>query len=338
MKNPFGFLSPTKAPPPPIEPPPPIAPSYYEMLEQLPEAQQSMVLGQIKRLYSGLAAAGTTAYAAVSGSMTPVATVQTSTVEITPGSERKRPRLIDLTPPSDAELDAMLSEKDEYGIHHIFGNVLINHYLKKYSSPTIEVVVKELSTGPHPYYKFNAMQLLYTVFQMTGAPDAVISSVNTQFANNVPVNSGSNMPADDVIRFLNKNGVATWEVPKDLNYEAFLSVDHTKPVIIEYLCTKHKYEDDTGPDFWTIFCILFRKERLLLPFNDTSAGLILGSQFLEQDWDRLGFKNYYKTCLHNKICPVVDSRPGKTQPSSCIRELKYLNAWTIAAKTRTRVG
>ena len=124
-----------------------------------------------------------------------------------------------------------------------------------------------------------------------------------------------------------------------MTYEALLSVDHTKPIIIEYCATKHKFEDEAGPHYWPIFCILFRKERLLLPFNDTSAGLILGSQFLEQDWDRKGFKNYINTCLHNKICPVVDIRPGKANAKrSQIRELKYLKAWTIAAKTGTRVG
>ena len=329
-------MSPKKAPSPPIVPPPPVDPSYYNMLGALPVAQQFMVLGHIKRLYSGLAAAGTTTYAAAIGTMTPVATAQTSIVGVTPESDRNVRRRLDFAPPNEAALDAMLSEKDEYGIHHIFGNALINHYLKKYSSPTIEVVVKELSTGPHPYYKFNAMQLLYTVFQMTKATDAVISSVNTQFANHIPRDRGDNMPADDVIRFLNNNGVKTWEVPK-MTYEALLSVNHTKPIIIEYCATRHKFEDEDGPHYWPIFCILFRKERLLLPFNDTSAGLILGSQFLEQDWDRKGFENYVKTCLHNKICPVVDNKARKTQ-SSVIRELKYLKAWTIAAKTGTRVG
>ncbi|OEU05905.1 hypothetical protein FRACYDRAFT_257472 [Fragilariopsis cylindrus CCMP1102] len=90
MKSLFGFMSPKKAPSPPIVPPPPVDPSYYNMLGALPVAQQFMVLGHIKRLYSGLAAAGTTTYAAAIGTMTPVATAQTSIVGVTPESDRNR--------------------------------------------------------------------------------------------------------------------------------------------------------------------------------------------------------------------------------------------------------
>ena len=331
-------MSPKKAPSPPIVPPPPVDPSYYNMLGALPVAQQFMVLGHIKRLYSGLAAAGTTTYAAAIGTMTPVATAQTSIVGVTPESDRNVRRRLDFAPPNEAALDAMLSEKDEYGIHHIFGNALINHYLKKYSSPTIEVVVKELSTGPHPYYKFNAMQLLYTVLEMTGAPDAVISTVNKEREPKVPHTADNkNMPADDVIGFLTKNGVNLCKIPTK-EYEVLLGMDHQKPIIIEYIATKHKFEADDVDYHWTIFCILFRKEQLLLPFNDTSAGLILGSQFMEQRWnERHNFEYFCKNNLHNKISPVVDrkTRENRSIRSTVTRKLVFNNAWTIVTPIKS---
>ena len=326
-----NFLSPAKEP---------IAPqinqSSLEMLSQLPVAMQSRIIGQIRKAHTQNTDAST-ANDASADELTPLAaTEQTTVPDITP--DRNVRRRLNFTPSTIERLDGKLSKRKESGIFIIYGDELINYYLSTKSSPKIDVVVKELSTGPHPYYKFNAMQLLYTVLEMTGAPDAVISTVNKEREPKVPHTADNkNMPADDVIGFLTKNGVNLCKIPTK-EYEVLLGMDHQKPIIIEYIATKHKFEADDVDYHWTIFCILFRKEQLLLPFNDTSAGLILGSQFMEQRWnERHNFEYFCKNNLHNKISPVVDrkTRENRSIRSKVTRKLVFNNAWTIVTPIKS---
>ena len=166
---------------------------------------------------------------------------------------------------------------------------------------------------------------------MTGAANAVISTVNKELNGMVPITSH----CINIIGFLTRNGIETWEIPTK-DYEILLGMDHLKPIIIEYMVEKHKYEAKNVPYHWTIFCLLFRKKLLFLPFNDTSAGLVLGSAFMNQDWKRENdFERYCKANLHNKICPVVDNRIRKTK-SKCTCRLTYINAWTITTPIGVR--
>jgi hypothetical protein len=84
----------------------------------------------------------------------------------------------------------------------------------------------------------------------------------------------------DIIGFLETNGVKL--TPLANNYEKIMTMDHTSPIIIEYSVLRHSFESTDLPPSWIQFCILFKKEMLLVPFSQKGDAIDLGNQYNDQ--------------------------------------------------------
>jgi hypothetical protein len=102
-------------------------------------------------------------------------------------------------------------------------------------------------------------------------------------------------------------------------------MDHASPVIIEYSVTRHPFENLALPASWTQFCLLYKKEKLLIPFNETGSAINLGTQFTTTKWTH-DFSKYCKDCLNFRIAPVDRFIPG---PPGLVRGLNFNGAWAI---------
>jgi hypothetical protein len=128
----------------------------------------------------------------------------------------------------------------------------------------------------------------------------------------------------DVIGFLTNNGVTI--LPIIASYEAIMTMDHASPVIIEYSVTCHLYENLALPASWTQFCLLYKMEKLFIPFNEIGFAISLGTQFTNTKWTS-DFSNYCKDNLNFRIAPV--DRSNKPGPPGLVRGLHFNGAWTI---------
>jgi hypothetical protein len=97
----------------------------------------------------------------------------------------------------------------------------------------------------------------------------------------------------DIIGFLTTNGVKLKTLAN--NYENIMATDHTSPIIIEYSVLRHLFESTDLPPHWLQFCILFKKEKLLVPFNQKGEAINLGNQYNKQKWT----KDFTHYCNHN---------------------------------------
>jgi hypothetical protein len=132
---------------------------------------------------------------------------------------------------------------------------------------------------------------------------------------------------NDIIGFLTTNGVEL--TPLAIDYETIMKTDHTSPIIIEYAVTRHSFESTDLPPSWIQFCLLFKKEKLLVPFNQKSEAINLGNQFNEQKWTK-DFTHYCNTNLNYRIAPVDQAnKKGSKGPKIIVWGLKFNSAWAI---------
>jgi hypothetical protein len=74
---------------------------------------------------------------------------------------------------------------------------------------------------------------------------------------------------------------------------------------------------------------LFKKEKLLVPFNQKSEAINLGNQFNEQKWTK-DFTHYCNTNLNYRIAPVDQAnKKGSKGPKIIVWGLKFNSAWAI---------
>jgi hypothetical protein len=145
------------------------------------------------------------------------------------------------------------------------------------------------------------------------------------------IGSRKNVRTVDIIGFLKTNGVKL--TPLANNYEKIMTTDHKSPIIIEYSVTRHSFESTDLPPSWIQFCILFQKEKLLVPFNQKGEAISLGNQFNEQKWTH-NFTHYVNNNLNYRIAPIdrVD-RKGSHGSKCFIRGLHFNGAWAITMPT-----
>jgi hypothetical protein len=149
----------------------------------------------------------------------------------------------------------------------------------------------------------NGIHFLPTVLTITEAP-AEVKDLLPQLTN---IGSGKDVRTTDIIGFLTRNGVELTPLAND--YEKIMRTSLTSPIIIEYSVTRHSFESTDLPASWLQFCILFKKEKLLVPFKQKYEAINLGNQFNEQKW----MKDFTHYCHHNlnfRIAPVdrVDNK------------------------------
>jgi hypothetical protein len=109
----------------------------------------------------------------------------------------------------------------------------------------------------------------------------------------------------DIIGFLEANNVKLR--PLANNYKNIMTTDHTSPIIIEYSVMRHSFESTDLPPSWIQFCILFQKEKLLVPFNQKGDAISLGNQFNEQKWTH-NFTHYVNS--FQAIAPLTAHGKG----------------------------
>ena len=102
------------------------------------------------------------------------------------------------------------------------------------------------------------------------------------------IGSRKDVRTDDIIGFLTTNGVTI--VPLNGDYETIMTTEHDSPIIIEYSVIRHGKENPNLPISWLQFCLLFKKEKLLVPFNEVCPAIILGKQINENSW--IDFEHY----------------------------------------------
>jgi hypothetical protein len=117
------------------------------------------------------------------------------------------------------------------------------------------------------------------------------------------------------------------------NYENIMATDHASPIIIEYSVTRHMFESKELPASWLQFCILFQKEKLLVPFNQKDEAINLGNQYNKQKWTK-DFSHYCNNNLNYRIAPVdrVDKK-GSQGPKTIVWGLHFNSAWAITMPT-----
>jgi hypothetical protein len=149
--------------------------------------------------------------------------------------------------------------KKEHGLTIILG-MNINNHLK---SIKLDIRIVSVKKEPAAFYTnyVNGIHFLATVLTITDAPVAVMDLLPhlTNIGNRKDVRTV------DIIGFLKTNGVKlkAWAN----NYENIMATDHAIPFIIEYTVTRHMFESKELPTSWLQFCLLFQKEKLLVPFN-----------------------------------------------------------------------
>jgi hypothetical protein len=182
------------------------------------------------------------------------------------------------------------------------------------------VQLTQVPNTPKEQYR-NGIHFLATVLTITEATTAVMDLL----PGLQTLGHRKDVRPTDVIGFLTNNGVTI--LPINASYEAIMTtMDHTSPVIIEYSVTHHQYKNPPLPASWTQFCLLYKKEKLFIPFNETGSAINLGTHFTDTKWTS-GFSKYCKDCLNFRIAPVdCSSKPG---PPGLVRGLNFNGAWTI---------
>jgi hypothetical protein len=207
--------------------------------------------------------------------------------------------------------------KKEHGLTIIYGMDIKTH-LKSIKSDISIVVVKPEPGTPNTNY-FNGIHFLATVPTITEAP-VKVKNLLPQLTN---IGSCKDVRTTDIIGFLTTNGVELTRLPD--NYKKIMRTDHASPIIMEYSVTRHTFESTDLPTSWLQFCILFKKEKLLVPFNQKGEAISLGNEFNEQKWTH-NFNN-----LNYRIAPV--NRADNKESKNIVWGLQFNNAWAITMPT-----
>jgi hypothetical protein len=142
------------------------------------------------------------------------------------------------------------------------------------------------------------------------------------------IGSRKDVRTTDIIGFLTTNGIELTPLTND--YKTIMRTNHASPIIIEYSVTRHSFESTDLPAHWLQFCILFQKEKLLVPFNQKGHAISLGNQFNEQKWTH-NFTHYVNNNLNYRIAPV--NRADNKESKVIIWDLNFNGAWAITMPT-----
>jgi hypothetical protein len=166
--------------------------------------------------------------------------------------------------------------KKEHGLTIILG-MNINNHLKLIKSDLRILIVKPEPGTSNTNYA-NGIHFLAMVLTITEAT-AEVTDLLPQLTN---IGSRKDVRTTDIIGFLTTYGVELTRLSD--NYETIMRTNHASSIIIEYSVTRHPFESTDLPTSWLQFCILFQKEKLLIPFNQKGDAINLGNQFNEQKW------------------------------------------------------
>jgi hypothetical protein len=212
--------------------------------------------------------------------------------------------------------------KKEHGLTIIIG-MNINYHLKSIESDLRILIVKpEPGTSITNYV--NGIHFLATVLTITEAT-AEVKDLLPQLTN---IGSRKDVRTTDIIGFLTTNGVELTPLTND--NKKIMITSHASPIIIEYSVTRHSFESTDLPASWLQFCILFQKEKLLVPLNQKGEAISLGNQFNEQKWTP-NFIHYVNNNLNYRIAPV--NRADNKESKVIIRGLNFNGAWAITMPT-----
>jgi hypothetical protein len=161
--------------------------------------------------------------------------------------------------------------KKEHGLTIILGMNINNHL--KFIKSDIRIVSVKKEPGTSNYV--NGIYFLAMVLTITEAPVEVMALLPhlTNIGNRKDVRTV------DIIGFLTTNSVKLKTLTN--NYENIMSTDHASLIIIKYSVLRHSFESKHLPPYWLQFCILFKKEKLLVPFNQKGEAFNLGNQYNE---------------------------------------------------------
>jgi hypothetical protein len=160
---------------------------------------------------------------------------------------------------TDDTIPPPMFPKKEHGLTIILGMNINNHLESIKSDIRIVSVKKEPGTFYTNYV--NGIHFLATVLTITEAP-VVVMDLLPHLTN---IGNRKDVRIVDIIGFLRTNGVKLKALAN--NYENIMATDHASPFIIEYSVTRHMFESKELPTSWLQFCLLFQKEKLLVPFN-----------------------------------------------------------------------
>jgi hypothetical protein len=212
-------------------------------------------------------------------------------------------------------------QKQEHGLT-IIHDIDINDHLKSIKSD-LSIIVTKPEPGTYNTNYVNGIHFLATVLTITEAP-VVVKNLLPDLTN---IGSRKNVRTTDIIGFLITNGVKLTPLSDD--YETIMRTDHASPIIIEYSVARHTFESTDLPSSWLQFCILFQKEKLLVPFNQKGEAINLGNQWTNQKWTK-DFNHYCHHNLNFRIAPVdrVNNK-GSHYRKGIIRGLSFNDAWAI---------
>jgi hypothetical protein len=220
----------------------------------------------------------------------------------------------DTTPP-------LMQPKKEHGLTILYG-MDINDHLKSIKLD-IRILIIKPEPGTSNTNYVNGIHFLATVLTITEAP-AEVKNLLPQLTN---IGSRKDVRTTDIIGFLTRNGVKLTRLYDD--YKTIMTTNHASPIIIEYSVTRHLFESKELPTSWLQFCILFQKEKLLIPYNHKGETINLGNQWTNQKWTH-NFTHYCNSNLNFRIAPVnrVDKK-GSHGSKSITRGLYFNSAWAI---------
>jgi hypothetical protein len=165
--------------------------------------------------------------------------------------------------------------KKDYGLTIILGINIKNH-LDLLKSDISIVVVKSEPGTPNTNYVNRILNFLATVLAITEAPVAVMDLL-PHIKN---ISNRKEVRTDDINGFPTTNVVELTPLTND--YEMTMTTDHASLIIIDYTVLRHPFKNMDLPASWLQFCLLLKKEKLLVPFNQTGNAINLGRQFNEQ--------------------------------------------------------
>jgi hypothetical protein len=175
---------------------------------------------------------------------------------------------------TDDTIPPPMLPKKEHGLTIILG-MNINNRLKSIKSD-IRILVVKPKPGTSKTNYINGIHFLATVLTITEAP-VEVKDLLPQLTN---IGNRKDVRTADIIGFLESNGVKLARLSD--NYEKIMRTNHASPIIIEYFVTRHLFESKELPTSWLQFCILFQKEKLLVPFNQKGEAINLGNQWNNQ--------------------------------------------------------
>jgi hypothetical protein len=243
---------------------------------------------------------------------------------------------VDLTDKTDTYDDKQegptpRSAKNEHGLT-LINACNTNTYLKtKGSDLTVVFVKSEDKSLEGPYY--NGIHLLSTVLTITNAT----SEVMDRLKDVKNIGCRRDLRGFDTIDFLAENNITITAISSSEGYGDIMTGNHSSPIIIEYTVLRHRLEDISLPIAWTQFCLLCKKENLLVTFNENGTNIRLGTQFNSKAWRKdiesytswhKAFEKYTHHILNRKIAPI--NRIDNKTSENLYRGLNFNRAWFIS--------